>query len=111
MDARNLPGPLKVAILIQALDQGAAQRIIGGLNDKERRLIHGHLNQMGPVAPVLIEKVAGEIAQKLQQARNRRLALVTRREQPEDGRQSGRVRPMGRTSRLCSPWGLTSSSS
>ncbi|MDP4979813.1 MAG: flagellar motor switch protein FliG [Desulfobacterales bacterium] len=72
MDARNLPGPLKVAILIQSLDQGAAQRIIGGLNDKERKLIHSHLNQMGPVAPVLIEKVAREFAQKIQQARNRR---------------------------------------
>jgi flagellar motor switch protein FliG len=72
MDARNLPGPLKVAILIQALDQGAAQRIIGGLNDKERKLIHSHLNQMGPVAPGLIEKVAREFAQKLQQVRNRR---------------------------------------
>ncbi len=72
MDARNLPGPLKAAILIQALDQGAAQRIIGGLSDKERKLIHSHLNQMGPVAPVLIEKVAREFAQKLQQARNRR---------------------------------------
>ncbi|MGA9260983.1 MAG: flagellar motor switch protein FliG [Desulfobacterales bacterium] len=73
MDARNLPGPLKVAILIQSLDQGAAQRIIGGLNDKERKLIHSHLNQMGPVAPVLIEKVAREFAQKIQQARNRRI--------------------------------------
>jgi flagellar motor switch protein FliG len=72
MDARNLPGPLKAAILIQALDQGAAQRVIGGLSDKERKLIHSHLNQMGPVAPVLIEKVAREFAQKLQQARNRR---------------------------------------
>jgi flagellar motor switch protein FliG len=72
MDARNLPGPLKVAILIQALDQEAAQRIIGSLNDKERKLIHGHLNQIGPVAPVLIEKVAREFTQKLQQARNRR---------------------------------------
>ncbi|MGB5617000.1 MAG: flagellar motor switch protein FliG [Desulfobacterales bacterium] len=72
MDARNLPGPLKVAILIQALDQGAAQRIIGGLNDKERKLIHSHLNQMGPVAPVLIEKVAREFAQKIQQTRNGR---------------------------------------
>ena len=67
MDARNLPGPLKVAILIQALDQGAAQRVIGGLSDKERKLIHGHLNQMGPVAPVLIEKVAREFAQVWQQ--------------------------------------------
>jgi flagellar motor switch protein FliG len=73
MDARNLPGPLKVAILIQALDQGAAQKIIGGLNNKERKLLHSHLNQMGPVAPVLIEKVAREFAQKLQQARNRQI--------------------------------------
>ncbi|MGW8186952.1 MAG: hypothetical protein ACWGNK_06790, partial [Desulfobacterales bacterium] len=72
MDARNLPGPLKAAILIQALDRGAAQKVIGGLSDKERKLIHSHLNQMGPVAPVLIEKVAREFSQKLQQARTRR---------------------------------------
>jgi len=54
------------------LDQVAAKKVIGGLSDKERKLIHSHLNQMGPVAPVLIEKVAREFAQKLQQARTRR---------------------------------------
>ncbi|MFZ0241748.1 MAG: flagellar motor switch protein FliG [Desulfobacterales bacterium] len=73
MNASNLPGSLKVAILIQSLDKEAARKIIGGLNDTERQLIHSHLNQMGPVAPVLVEKVAREFAQKIAQARSRRV--------------------------------------
>lgn len=72
MDPRNLPGSLKVAILMQSLDKAASQKIISGLNDNERKLIHSHLNQLGPVAPVLVEKVAREFAQKIQQARSRR---------------------------------------
>lgn len=72
MNASNLPGSLKVAILIQSLDKEAARKIIGGLNDTERKLIHSHLNQMGPVAPALVEKVAREFARKIAQARSRR---------------------------------------
>ncbi|MFZ0612266.1 MAG: flagellar motor switch protein FliG [Desulfobacterales bacterium] len=71
MNASNLPGSLKVAILIQSLDKEAARKIIGGLNDTERTLIHSHLKQMGPVAPVLVEKVAQEFVQKITQSRNR----------------------------------------
>ncbi len=72
MNASTLPGSLKVAILIQSLDREAARKIIGGLNESERKLIHSHLSQMGPVAPTLVETVAREFGQKIAQARSRR---------------------------------------
>jgi flagellar motor switch protein FliG len=73
MDPRNLPGSLKAAILIQALGREAAQKIISGLTDGERKIVHDHLNQMGPVAPVLAENVAKEFSEKLKQLRTKRL--------------------------------------
>ena len=64
MDPRNLPGSLKAAILIQALGKEASQKIISGLTDVERKIVHDHLNQMGPVAPILVENVAKEFSEK-----------------------------------------------
>jgi flagellar motor switch protein FliG len=73
MDPRNLPGSLKAAILIQALGKEASQRIISGLTDGERKIVHDHLNQMGPVAPILVENIAKEFSEKLKQLRTKQL--------------------------------------
>jgi flagellar motor switch protein FliG len=78
MDPRNLPGSLKAAILIQALGREAAQKVISGLTDEERKIVHDHLNQMGPVAPVLAENVAKEFSEKLKQLRTKRLEHSSR---------------------------------
>ncbi len=78
MDPRNLPGSLKAAILIQALGREAAQKVISGLTDEERKIVHDHLNQMGPVAPVLAENVAKEFSEKLKQLRTKRLGHSSR---------------------------------
>jgi flagellar motor switch protein FliG len=60
MDYKNLSGPLKAAILIRSMGAGVAERILSGLNDSEQEVVRRHINQMGPVPPEVIEKVAKE---------------------------------------------------
>lgn len=73
MDPRNLPGSVKVAILMQTLGREASQKVLSGLTAGERELVYNHLNQMGPVAPELVEKVAREFAEKIQRSHSRRV--------------------------------------
>lgn len=63
MDAENLAGSLKVAILIQNMEKEASQKILNSLNDTEKDLITEQLSQMGTISPELVEKVAEEFAE------------------------------------------------
>ncbi|MBW2143145.1 MAG: flagellar motor switch protein FliG [Deltaproteobacteria bacterium] len=67
MDPNNLPGPLKVAILIKAVGEDAAQKILAAMNDSERELIRKHMSQLGEVALDLVEKVARDFTEKAEQ--------------------------------------------
>ena len=58
MDPNNLPGPLKVAILIKSMGEQAAQRILSTLDDTQKELIRKHMTELGEVSPQLVEKVA-----------------------------------------------------
>lgn len=58
MDPNNLPGPLKVAILIKSVGEDRAQKIMNAMNGKEREIIRKHMTQLGEVSPKLVEKVA-----------------------------------------------------
>ena len=60
MDAKNLAGSLKVAILIQSMGRDAAQEILDNLSDSERELVESHLSKMGRISPMIVEKVAEE---------------------------------------------------
>lgn len=60
MDARNLAGSLKAAILIQALGKEVSGVILNSLDETERGLIESHLSQMGQISLDLVEKVAEE---------------------------------------------------
>jgi flagellar motor switch protein FliG len=73
MDAKNLPGSVKVAILIQTLSKAAAERILGSLGNEERQLVVRHIDQMGAVSPELSEKVAREFAELVKNKRARRI--------------------------------------
>lgn len=66
-DAKNLPGPMKIAILVRSLNQVASQNILNALSDQERDVVYNHLADMGPVSPDLAENVAREFAHKLRQ--------------------------------------------
>jgi len=60
MDTINLPGPVKVAILLQSFDDKARENVLKSLSDTQRATIQGHLSQMGEMAAPLVEKVARE---------------------------------------------------
>ncbi len=98
MDPRNLPGSLKVAILIQSLGKEASQKIIKGLSDSERKAVHDHLNQMGPVAPLLVENVAKEFSEKLKKLRTGRLGF--NKQAPAAGKAGAGQDPSGDGSSL-----------
>jgi flagellar motor switch protein FliG len=70
MDARNLPGSLKIAILVQSLGSNTAQMIMNNLVDNEKQAVLAHMDQLGSVSPDLVEKIAQEFFEKLKQ-RNR----------------------------------------
>lgn len=65
MEARELPGPLKVAILARALGPDAAAYLLEGLGSGEKELIMAQITQLGDVSPDLVEKVAEEFTHKL----------------------------------------------
>ncbi len=58
MDPNNLPGPLKVAILIKSMGEEAAQRVLSTLDDVQKELIRKHMSELGEISPQLVEKVA-----------------------------------------------------
>lgn len=60
MDAKQLPGPIKAAILIQTLEDAAAQSLLGLLGKEERRIIEDSMAKMGEIEPAVREKVARE---------------------------------------------------
>jgi len=66
MDQNNLPGPLKVAILINSLGEPTAGDMLNSMNTKERNLIESQLQQIGSVSPAMVEKVIEEFSQLLQ---------------------------------------------
>jgi flagellar motor switch protein FliG len=58
MDPNNLPGPLKVAILIKSMGEIAAQKVLSTLTESERELIRKHMKELGEISPQLVEMVA-----------------------------------------------------
>lgn len=65
MELKNLPGPLKAAILIQSLDRDMAEEIMESLAEPERRLLKERLAQLGDIASDVREKVAREFLERL----------------------------------------------
>lgn len=73
MDPKNLPGSIKAAILIQSAGNVISERILGRLEDEERKLVRDHLAQMGEISPDLVEKVAEEFLQLSERIKTPRL--------------------------------------
>lgn len=73
MDARNLPGSLKIAILVRSLGPETSQVIMNNLESHEQRAVIAHMDQLGNVSPDLVEKVAEEFSKNLQ--RNNQLSI------------------------------------
>jgi len=66
MDARNLPGSLKIAILVRSLGPETSQIIMNNLASDEKRAVISQMDQLGNVSPDLVEKIAEEFSKKLQ---------------------------------------------
>ena len=66
-DAKNLPGSMKIAILVRSLNQAASQNLLNSLSDQDRDVVYNHLSDMGPVSSDLAENIAREFAQRLRQ--------------------------------------------
>ena len=71
MDARNLPGSLKIAILVQSMGPETSRVIMNSLGESEKSAVTAHMEQLGNVSPDLVEKIAEEFCDHLQR-RNRR---------------------------------------
>ncbi len=67
MDAKDLPGPLKIAILVKSLGPDVANVVLEGLTPAEKEAVNGQMNQLGSISPDLVEKIAQEFLQKSQQ--------------------------------------------
>lgn len=63
MDAGQLTGSVKVAILTNAIGAQAAQPILGTMSEEERQLIYRLQSKLGKVPPELVERVAQEFLQ------------------------------------------------
>ena len=80
MDARNLPGSLKIAILVQSLGPETSRIILNNLGETEKQAVYAQIEQMGNVSPDLVEKIAEEFVEKMQ-----------RRNRPLDGPKTGKL--------------------
>lgn len=60
MDAKQLTGSVKVAILTNAIGEQAARTILDTLSEDERQMIFRLQSKLGAVPPELVEHVVGE---------------------------------------------------
>lgn len=86
MDPNNLPGPLKVAILLKSVGDQAGQKILSAINDSERELIKRHMSQLGEISPDVMEKVAKDFTEKAEQKKAKQLKEKTRPGEDIDGK-------------------------
>lgn len=88
MDPRDLPGPLKAAILIQSAGKSMAERIQSRLDEEEKRLIRENLSEMGEISSDLVEKVAEEFVQLSKRGKTPQIENASSSvppEKPEEG--------------------------
>jgi flagellar motor switch protein FliG len=68
-DSRQLPGPLKAAILLRSMGESAAAGLLNRLTAEERDVVQRHLNQMGTLPTDLVDHVAREFTAIASQSR------------------------------------------
>ena len=72
MDSNRIAGPVKAAILIQALGRPLADVLVKRLNESEKEIINNHLAQIRTISPEVVEQVAKEFAHIAQRYKSRR---------------------------------------
>jgi flagellar motor switch protein FliG len=85
MDPNNLPGSLKIAILINSMSEEASQVIINSLDEKDKEVVGNHMAQMGSVAPDLVEKIVEEFEASARQVKSRKLLGLSEKDNEKKG--------------------------
>lgn len=71
MESKKIAGPVKAAILVHALGQPLADRLIERLNASEKEIISHHLSEIRTISPDVVEEVAREFADVAQRYRSK----------------------------------------
>ncbi len=77
MDPNNLAGPIKVAILIQAMSESTRNKVLNSFNKSQRERIAGNLSEMGVISQNLVEKVAQEFLTAIDHRKNNNKEMVS----------------------------------
>jgi flagellar motor switch protein FliG len=75
MDPRQLPGALKAAILIRSMGERSATTLLSRMTSEERELVTRQIQQIGPLSPDLVDRVAQEFTQMAQRSKGGGLML------------------------------------
>ena len=94
MDARNLPGSLKTAILVRSLGPDTSQIIMNSLTDDEKKAVAVQMDQLGNVSPDLVEKIAEEFYENLKR-QNQLPRGAASGTSPTNGKQTDKVKSGG----------------
>ena len=94
MDARNLPGSLKTAILVRSLGPDTSQIIMNSLSDDEKKAVAAQMDQLGNVSPDLVEKIAEEFYENLKR-QNQLPGGAVSGASPKNGQQPDKMKSGG----------------
>ena len=94
MDARNLPGSLKTAILVRSLGPDTSQIIMNSLSDDEKKAVAAQMDQLGNVSPDLVEKIAEEFYENLKR-QNQLPGGTASGASPTNGKQTEKMKSGG----------------
>lgn len=88
MNVAQLPGSLKVAVLIHSMDKATTDRILAAMNEQERKLVKEHLAQLGDtVSPEIVSSIAEEflvMAGRLRKQREAKALETPEKEKDKD---------------------------
>ncbi len=72
MDTNQLPGALKVAVLIHSMGEKVSKDILDRMGPSERELVQQHLSQIGSISPEVVEKISQEFATLAERIKQRK---------------------------------------
>lgn len=88
MNVAQLPGSLKVAVLIHSMDKATTDRILAAMSEQERKLVKEHLAQLGDtVSPEIVNRIAEEflvMAGRLRKQREAKSLEAPEKEKSKD---------------------------
>lgn len=84
METKKLPGAIKVAILIQSMNEIMREKILSMLGEKEKALLKQYLSNLGFVTPEMIENISSEFLYSMDMLNTGQIAQKLLSESTED---------------------------